>query len=189
MRRRSFGQNGTVSAVGFGCMSFGGFYGPTTESETMRALARRPRARRRFLGHRQCLWRGRERDADRQVPGRGSGPPGAGHAGDQIRDSPPRRRDARLRQQPRPSAGKPGRVAQTARRRSDRSLLRPRDRPEHPDRGNRRRTRPPCRSRNNRRGRPLRGRARHAEAGRGACTRSPPCSRNIRSGHAIRSSG
>ena len=39
MRRRSFGQNGTVSAVGFGCMSFGGFYGPTTESETMRALA------------------------------------------------------------------------------------------------------------------------------------------------------
>jgi aryl-alcohol dehydrogenase-like predicted oxidoreductase len=39
MRRRRFGQNGTVSAVGFGCMSFGGFYGPTTEGETMRALA------------------------------------------------------------------------------------------------------------------------------------------------------
>ena len=40
MRRRSFGRRGTVSAVGFGCMSFGGFYGPTSESETMRALAR-----------------------------------------------------------------------------------------------------------------------------------------------------
>src|SRR5208337_4181115 len=40
MNRRRFGQNGTVSAVGFGCMSFGGFYGPTSESETMRALAR-----------------------------------------------------------------------------------------------------------------------------------------------------
>ena len=38
MQRRRFGS-GTVSAVGFGCMSFGGFYGPTTESETMRALA------------------------------------------------------------------------------------------------------------------------------------------------------
>src|SRR5271166_7092999 len=40
MRRRRFGQNGTVSAVGFGCMSFGGFYGPTTENDTMGALAR-----------------------------------------------------------------------------------------------------------------------------------------------------
>ena len=40
MKRRNFGRKGTVSAVGFGCMSFGGFYGPTSESETMRALAR-----------------------------------------------------------------------------------------------------------------------------------------------------
>ncbi|MBV8442720.1 MAG: aldo/keto reductase, partial [Hyphomicrobiales bacterium] len=40
MRRRRFGRNGTVSAVGFGCMSFGGFYGPTTESESMRAMGR-----------------------------------------------------------------------------------------------------------------------------------------------------
>ena len=40
MQRRSFGRLGSVSAVGFGCMSFGGFYGPTTEPETMRALAR-----------------------------------------------------------------------------------------------------------------------------------------------------
>ena len=40
MRRLRFGRNGTVSAVGLGCMSFGGFYGPTTESETMRTLAR-----------------------------------------------------------------------------------------------------------------------------------------------------
>jgi aryl-alcohol dehydrogenase-like predicted oxidoreductase len=29
-----------VSAVGFGCMSFGGFYGPTTEDCSMRAMAR-----------------------------------------------------------------------------------------------------------------------------------------------------
>jgi aryl-alcohol dehydrogenase-like predicted oxidoreductase len=40
MRRRRFGQNATVSAIGFGCMSFGGFYGPTTEAESMAALAR-----------------------------------------------------------------------------------------------------------------------------------------------------
>ncbi len=40
MRRRRFGRNGTVSAIGFGCMSFGGFYGPTSERDTMRALAR-----------------------------------------------------------------------------------------------------------------------------------------------------
>ncbi len=40
MRRRRFGGNGTVSAIGFGCMSFGGFYGPTTERDTVRALTR-----------------------------------------------------------------------------------------------------------------------------------------------------
>ena len=39
MRRRVW-RHGTVSAVGFGCMSFGGFYGPTNEAESMRALAR-----------------------------------------------------------------------------------------------------------------------------------------------------
>jgi len=39
MRRRPW-RNGTVSAVGFGAMSFGGFYGPTNESESLRALAR-----------------------------------------------------------------------------------------------------------------------------------------------------
>ncbi len=39
MRRRVW-RCGTVSAVGFGCMSFGGFYGPTSEADTMRALAR-----------------------------------------------------------------------------------------------------------------------------------------------------
>jgi aryl-alcohol dehydrogenase-like predicted oxidoreductase len=37
MRRRAW-RHGTVSAVGFGCMSFGGFYGPTNEAESMRAL-------------------------------------------------------------------------------------------------------------------------------------------------------
>jgi aryl-alcohol dehydrogenase-like predicted oxidoreductase len=39
MRRRAW-RHGTVSAVGFGCMSFGGFYGPTTEADSMRAMAR-----------------------------------------------------------------------------------------------------------------------------------------------------
>jgi aryl-alcohol dehydrogenase-like predicted oxidoreductase len=39
MRRRVW-RNGTVSAVGFGAMSFGGFYGPTDEAQSMRALAR-----------------------------------------------------------------------------------------------------------------------------------------------------
>jgi aryl-alcohol dehydrogenase-like predicted oxidoreductase len=40
MRRRRFGDNATVSAIGFGSMSFGGFYGPTSEGESMRTLAR-----------------------------------------------------------------------------------------------------------------------------------------------------
>ena len=39
MRRRAW-RNGTVSAVGFGAMSFGGFYGPTDEAQSMQALAR-----------------------------------------------------------------------------------------------------------------------------------------------------
>jgi aryl-alcohol dehydrogenase-like predicted oxidoreductase len=39
MQRRVW-RHGTVSAVGFGCMSFGGFYGPTNEADSMRALAR-----------------------------------------------------------------------------------------------------------------------------------------------------
>ena len=38
MRRRVW-RHGTVSAVGFGAMSFGGFYGPTTESDSLRTLA------------------------------------------------------------------------------------------------------------------------------------------------------
>ena len=39
MRRRVW-RHGTVSAVGFGAMSFGGFYGPTNEADSMRTLAR-----------------------------------------------------------------------------------------------------------------------------------------------------
>ena len=39
MRRRVW-RHGTVSAVGFGAMSFGGFYGPTDEAESMQTLAR-----------------------------------------------------------------------------------------------------------------------------------------------------
>ena len=40
MKRRRFGANGEVSAVGLGCMSFGGFYGSTTEADSLRTLAR-----------------------------------------------------------------------------------------------------------------------------------------------------
>ena len=39
MRRRVW-RNGAVSAVGFGAMSFGGFYGPANEADSMRTLAR-----------------------------------------------------------------------------------------------------------------------------------------------------
>ena len=39
MQRRVW-RHGTVSAVGFGAMSFGGFYGPTNEANSMRTLAR-----------------------------------------------------------------------------------------------------------------------------------------------------
>ena len=39
MQRRVW-RHGTVSAVGFGAMSFGGFYGRTTESDSLRTLAR-----------------------------------------------------------------------------------------------------------------------------------------------------
>jgi aryl-alcohol dehydrogenase-like predicted oxidoreductase len=39
MRRRAW-RHGTVSAVGFGAMSFGGFYGPTNEAESMRTMAK-----------------------------------------------------------------------------------------------------------------------------------------------------
>jgi aryl-alcohol dehydrogenase-like predicted oxidoreductase len=39
MRRRPW-RHGTISAVGFGAMSFGGFYGPTNEAESMRTMAR-----------------------------------------------------------------------------------------------------------------------------------------------------
>src|SRR3984957_2249358 len=38
MRRRVW-RHGTVSAVGLVAMSFGGFYGPTNEAESMRTLA------------------------------------------------------------------------------------------------------------------------------------------------------
>ncbi len=39
MRRRAW-RHGTVSAVSFGAMSFGGFYGPTNEGESLQTLAR-----------------------------------------------------------------------------------------------------------------------------------------------------
>jgi aryl-alcohol dehydrogenase-like predicted oxidoreductase len=40
MQQRRFGKNGPlVGAMGFGAMSFGGFYGPTTEAEGFAALA------------------------------------------------------------------------------------------------------------------------------------------------------
>ena len=74
MQRRVW-RHGTVSAVGFGAMSFGGFYGPTDEAEIDADAGARARSRRRFLGHRQRLRRRALRAADRQVPGRGQKPP------------------------------------------------------------------------------------------------------------------
>ena len=39
MKQRRLGANGpTVSALGFGCLSFGGIFGPTTEAESLRTL-------------------------------------------------------------------------------------------------------------------------------------------------------
>ena len=39
MRQRHLGTNGPeVSALGLGCLSFGGMFGPTTEAETLRTL-------------------------------------------------------------------------------------------------------------------------------------------------------
>jgi len=40
MKRRRFGADGDIFPVGFGCMSFGGFYGATSEAESLAALAR-----------------------------------------------------------------------------------------------------------------------------------------------------
>ncbi|RBP09836.1 aryl-alcohol dehydrogenase-like predicted oxidoreductase [Roseiarcus fermentans] len=40
MQQRRFGADGSVSAVGLGCMSFGGFYGAASEDESLRTLAR-----------------------------------------------------------------------------------------------------------------------------------------------------
>jgi aryl-alcohol dehydrogenase-like predicted oxidoreductase len=97
MKRRSFGRNGTVSAVGFGCTSFGGFYGPTSESETMRALD---------LG--DGFWDTAnvygEGVSETMIgkflaeDSRGQEPPLENYIGDQVRHSPRPRRLARLRQ-------------------------------------------------------------------------------------------
>ena len=39
MRQRHLGTNGPeVSALGLGCLSFGGMFGPTTEADTLRTL-------------------------------------------------------------------------------------------------------------------------------------------------------
>ena len=39
MRTRKLGQHGPdVSALGLGCLSFGGMFGPTTEAESLRTL-------------------------------------------------------------------------------------------------------------------------------------------------------
>ncbi|MGE0233060.1 MAG: aldo/keto reductase [Flavobacteriaceae bacterium] len=40
MQKRKLGSLGEVSAIGFGCLSFGNFYGPADHAESLRALAR-----------------------------------------------------------------------------------------------------------------------------------------------------
>ncbi len=164
MKRRSFGPHATVSAVGFGCMSFAGFYGPADEARVPPGAGSRAGTRGRLLGHGERLWRRPQRDADRQVFGAGPQPSREGHARDQVRHPLDGRRAARARQQRRPHARGAGRLAEAARRRPRRSLLRAPGRRAHPDRGHRRRTRPSGRSRNDRRDRALRSRPRHAAA-------------------------
>ena len=97
MRRRVW-RRGTVSAVGFGAMSFGGFYGPTTESDSLRTLARALDLGVDFwdtanvYGDGLCEQVIGKFLAARQKPAR------PGDARDQVRHSPTRRRRALLRQ-------------------------------------------------------------------------------------------
>ncbi len=162
MQRRRFGRRGTVSAVGFGCMSFGGFYGPTTEGETMRALAR-------------ALDLGVDFWDTANVYGEGLSETLIGRflAEDRSRRSKIAlatkfaiRRDPDGR---RVFDNSPEHIREslegsleTARRRQHRPLLRPPGRPADSDRGHRRRARAPRQSREDRRDRAQRGRARHA---------------------------
>ena len=152
MQRRRFGQMGSVSAVGFGGMSFGGFYGPTTEAESMRAMARAfdlgvdfwdtanvygdglsetliGKFIREDLSRRAKIMLATKFAISRMPDGTRS-----------LDISPEHLRESS------------GRLVEAARRRSRRSLLRPPDRPEDSDRGD------------DRRHRPFRDRARHAEA-------------------------
>jgi aryl-alcohol dehydrogenase-like predicted oxidoreductase len=163
--RRRFGENGTVSAVGFGCMSFGGFYGPTSESETMRALARALEIGVDFWDTANVYGEGVSETMigkfsaeDRSRRSRITLATKFG-----IRRDP--RRPARVRQQPWTHPREPGGVAEKARGRQRRPLLRPPGRPADSDRTHRRRTRALRQSRDDPGDRPQRGRARHHPAG------------------------
>src|SRR5271165_47025 len=159
MKRRRFGPDATVSAVGFGCMSVGGFYGPTTESDSLRALARALEIGADFWDTANVYGEGlsetvigkflaedRSRRAKITLATKFA-----------IRRLPDGRRDHAHARGAR-------RLAEATRRRPGRSLLRASDRPAHSRRGHGRRTRPPRRSRKDRRDRTIGDRPRHAAA-------------------------
>ena len=190
MQRRPFGRDGTVSAVGFGCMSFGGFYGADD------------RKRHRCAALARALELGVDFWDTANVYGEGVSETLIGKF---LAEDRSRRTRVTLatkfaiRREPdgrRVFDNSPGHIRESLEGSlkrlgvdQHRSLLRPPGRPSDADRGHGRRTRPARRGRDDRRDRPQRGRARHAPARPCACTRSRRCSRNIRSGLAIPNSG
>ena len=97
MRRRGFGRNGTVSAVGFGCMSFGGFYGPTTETDSMQAMARALELGVDFWDTANVYGEGLSETLIGKFLAQDRNAPRQDHACDQIRDPPDAGRRPRVR--------------------------------------------------------------------------------------------
>ncbi len=87
-------------------MSFGGFYGPTTESETMRALARALELGVDFWDTANVYGEGASETLIGKFLAEDRGRPRQNHARDQIRHSPGARRQARVRQQRRSTSAK-----------------------------------------------------------------------------------
>ncbi len=99
MQRRELGRGGvSISAVGFGCMSFAGFYGPTDEATSLNALAKALDYGVDFWDTADVYGMGLSETYIgkffKAEPGRAR----KGDAGDQILDPPHARRNARARQ-------------------------------------------------------------------------------------------